>query len=155
MKLTSFLPPHPPVSPSSLASLFLFPPLAFIFPFFSSPSFLLYVCLLKPKWLSFQRLRVCAARCCLDISISRGGGLCWGFVSAPASQGTLFLVLPLMHNKATHVSDPSQLLRLLVPINPSLPYIQICFDFFMQTCLWMCWHLFQRTEIKLFIKQSN
>lgn len=90
MKLTSFLhpPPHPHVSPSSLASLFLFPPLAFIFPFFSSPSFLLYVCLLKPKWLSFQRLRVCGARCCLDISISRGGGLCWGFVSAPASQGT-------------------------------------------------------------------
>lgn len=29
-----------------------------------------FVCLLKPKWMSFQRLRVCCLGCCLGISIS-------------------------------------------------------------------------------------
>lgn len=62
-----FCTPHPRWPLSTLSSS---PALAFIFPFFSSPSFVVYVCLLKPKWLSFQWLRVCCSGCCLGISIN-------------------------------------------------------------------------------------
>lgn len=51
---------------------------------------MVYVGLLKPKWLSFQRWRVCGWP--LALAWLMEAGLCWAFVSAPASEGTLLLV---------------------------------------------------------------
>lgn len=67
---------HPPPHQGLLS---FSPPLSF--PLFLCPSFLVYVCLLKPKWLPFRWLGVSGPGCWLGISItavSDAVGWCWG-----------------------------------------------------------------------------
>lgn len=103
-KLTSSFaapPPWPTFILSSSPSC----PFLSLTPFFSSPSFLVYLCLLNPKWLSFQRFRASGAGCCLGIKhcwciwrcgmgCSRGlhssGALC--LTLTQCSEGILLLV---------------------------------------------------------------
>ena len=96
-RIRNWLPLSSPPPPPGLTSFFFLSPSCVFFLFFlfsSSPSFFVYVCLLKPKWLSFQLFRASGAGCCLGISIADISDIAgWGAVGGLRSGKALCLTL--------------------------------------------------------------